>query len=80
MASVEVIVDDAVRTAVAGGVAAVVAQFGLSWRRVNVRLDASRRRVTLTNVHPAFVEAVERQAAAIVSLAATKRLTEQHGV
>jgi hypothetical protein len=66
--------------AVAGGVAAVVAQFSLSWRRVNVRLDASRRWVTLTNVHPAFVEAVEHQAAPTVSLSATKRLTEQHGV
>jgi hypothetical protein len=53
--------------AVAGGVAAVVAQFRLSLRRVNVRLDASRRWVTLTNVHPAFVEAVEHQAAATVS-------------
>jgi hypothetical protein len=66
--------------ALAGCVAAVVAQIRLSLRRVGVRLDASRRWVTLTNAHPAFVEAVEHQAAATVSLSATKRLTEQHGV
>jgi hypothetical protein len=57
---------------VAGGVAAVVAQFRLSWGRVHVRLDASRRWVTLTNVHPAFAQAVEREAAATASLSAAR--------
>ena len=46
---------------IAAGTTAVVAQLRLYWRRVNVRLDASRRWVTLTNVHPAFADAVRHE-------------------
>lgn len=39
-----------------------VASFVLNWRGVDVDLDASRRWVTLGNVHPEFVRAVEASA------------------
>jgi hypothetical protein len=52
---------------VAGGVATVVSQFRLSRQTVHIHLDASRRWVTLTNVHPTFAKAVEHQSAATAS-------------
>jgi len=47
---------------VAGCAATVVAQVRLALWRVRVRLDASRRWVTLDNVHPLFAEALAHQA------------------
>jgi len=46
-----------VGAAIAVGVA-VVAQVRFSWTQVHIRLDASHRWITLSNVHPAFVQAV----------------------
>jgi hypothetical protein len=39
-------------------VVAVIVQVCFSWTQVHVRLDASHRWITLSNVHPAFVQAV----------------------
>jgi hypothetical protein len=44
--------------AVAAAVVAVVIHVVLPFRQVGVRLDASRRWVTLSGVHPDFVTAV----------------------
>jgi hypothetical protein len=44
--------------AVAAGVVAVVIHVALQFRQVGVRIDASRRWVTLSGVHPDFVTAV----------------------
>jgi hypothetical protein len=50
----------------AAGVAAIVAigfQIAMRWTQIGVQLDASRRWVTLSRVHPAFAVEVEAEAA-----------------
>jgi hypothetical protein len=49
--------------AAAAFVVAVALSAAVSWVKVDVRLDASRRWVTLRGVHPAFAEAVRAQSA-----------------
>jgi hypothetical protein len=44
---------------IAAALVAVVHHFMLCWTRVGVRLDASRRWVTLSRVHPEFARAVD---------------------